>query len=235
MKKEQGPDRTRRLIMGVAGMIGLAAAVYLSMSPQFRRQEIHKCATTNENWQTGPLTEAAIAVQEFVPQESELMQIAVWVNRQDNSASEGMLRLTVYDGQGVGLAVCERPVAELTTNNWEWFDVGIELNVGQTYYFSMETTFPLETVFPLETIGGEVCPTAVYRPLHLDRIEENVRFLYGGEPVEGGSAACQYRYRMPLTVWEGVIYFTFSLFFAFAAGELVCRIVYKGSDRGRKI
>ncbi len=223
MKREWRTDRTKLLIMAVAGVAGVAAAVYLCMSPQFRRQEIHKCATTNENWQTGPLTETAKAVQEFVPQESELMQIAVWVNRQDDSASEGMLRLTVYDGQGVSLAVCERPVAELTTNNWEWFDVGTELNVGQTYYFSMEAT------------GGEVRPTAVYRPMHLDRIEENVRFLYGGEPVEGGSAACQYRYRLPLTVWEGVIYFMFCLFFAFAAGELVCRIVYKESERGRKI
>lgn len=93
---------------------------------------------------------------------------------------------------------------------------GVELTVGETYYFSLETVG-----------GGEVCSTAVYRPMHLDRIEENVRYFYGGELIGDASAACQYRYRLPLGKTEGCIYVTFCLFFAFAAGELLCRSVRK--------
>lgn len=214
MKKEKSRNRTRLTVMAAAGAIGIALALYLSLAGGFRRQEVHKCATTNENWQTGPITETEKVIQEFVPQEPELLQIAVWVNRQDNLAAEGKLRLTVYDGEGESFAVCEREVAGLVSNNWEWFDVGARLTVGETYFFSLETVD-----------GGQVCPTAVYRPLHLDRIEENVRYFYGGELIGGASAACQYRYRLPLGITEACVYVAFSLFFAFAAGELLCRAV----------
>lgn len=216
MGHERKADVTKRLIMAAAGAAGLLAALYLCLAPSYRRQEIHKCATTNENWQTGPLTQTGKAVQEFVPQETQLMQIAVWVNRQDDLAADGMLRLTVYDAAGQNVAVCDRAVAELATNNWEWFDVNAKLAAGATYYFSLETVD-----------GGEVCPTAVYRPLHLDRIEENVRYFYGGELIEGASAACQYRYRLPLGVLEVCVNTVFCLFFALAAGELICRVSKK--------
>lgn len=124
MKKEQNQSGLRLPIMAAAGVIGIALALYFCLAPQFRRQEVHKCATTNENWQTGPLTETEKAIQEFVPQSPQLMQIAVWINRQNDLAGEGRIRLTVYDGEGNNHAVCERAVTELTTNNWEWFDVG---------------------------------------------------------------------------------------------------------------
>lgn len=214
MKKEQNRSRVEPAVMAAAGAVGIALAIFLCLAPQFRRQEVHKCATTNENWQTGPITQTQKAIQEFVAQEPGLMQIAVWINRQDDLAREGALRLTVYDGNGVNYAVCDRTLGELTTNNWEWFDVETKLTVGESYYFSLEMID-----------GGEVYPTAVYRPMHLDRIEENVRYFYGGELIEGASAACQYRYRLPLTGTEACIYVTFCLFFAFAAGELICRLV----------
>ncbi|MDE7239685.1 MAG: hypothetical protein K2N41_08235 [Lachnospiraceae bacterium] len=212
MKKRQNRSRMELYVMAAAGMIGVALALLLCFSPQFRRQEVHKCATTNENWQSGPLTETQKAIQEFVPQEQELLQIAVWINRQDDTAREGKLRLTVYDGEGVNQAVCERAVEELATNSWEWFDVNAKLTAGEIYYFSLETVG-----------GGDICPTAVYRPMHLDRIEENVRYFYDGGLIGDASAACQYRYRLPLTITEASIYVMFCLFFAFAAGELIFR------------
>ncbi|MDE6418974.1 MAG: hypothetical protein K2K87_00430, partial [Lachnospiraceae bacterium] len=55
MKKGQYRSRIELHIMAAAGMIGVALALFLCLSPQFRRQEVHKCATTNENWQSGPL------------------------------------------------------------------------------------------------------------------------------------------------------------------------------------
>lgn len=221
MKKERNRSRAELSVMAVMGAIGLALALYLCLAPQFRLTEVHKCATTNENWQTGPLTRTETAVQEFVPQEPELIEIAVWVNRQNDLANEGRVRLTVYDADGVTYAVCERALAELITNNWEWFSVNATLTVGETYYFSLETVD-----------GGDVYPTAVYRPLHLDRIEENIQYFYGGELIGGASAACQYRYRLPLTVTEACIYATFCLFFAFAAGELICRGLRRARRQG---
>ncbi|MCM1104487.1 MAG: GPI anchored serine-threonine rich family protein [Clostridium sp.] len=215
MEKESNRSRTEIFVRAVMGIIGIALALYLCQAPQFRRQEVHKCATTNENWQTGPLTQTEKAVQEFVPQKSELMEIAVWIDRQNDLAREGKIRLSIYSG-GTVYAVCERTLAELATNGWEWFTVNVTLTAGETYYFSLETVG-----------GGEVCPTAVYRPLHLDRIEENVQYFYGGELIMGASAACQYRYRLPLGVTEASVYVTFCLFFAFAAGELICRVIYK--------
>lgn len=215
MKKRYTMNATKLLIMGIAAVIGLAGALYLCLSPQFRRQEIHKCATTNENWQTGTLTETEKAVQEFLPQKTELVRLAVWVNHQDDPASKGVLRLTVYDTQGHSLAVCDRETAGLTSGAWEWFDVNVKITVGETYYFS------------LEIIGEETSLTAVYRPLWLDRIEENVQYFYDGELIEGASAACQYCYRLPLTITEICIYTAFSLFFTFAVGELIYRAMRK--------
>lgn len=203
--------------MAAAAAAGVAFGLFLSLTPELRRQIVHKCATTNERYQTGPLSDTAKAAQQFVPQYENLVSIAVLIDRQGDSANEGMIRLTVYDTEGQICAVSDRPVCELETNNWEFFEVDAKLAVGETYFFSLETV-----------AGGEALSTAVYRPMHIDRIAENAAFFYGGGLIPDASAACQYVYRLPAGILECCISVLFGAFFGLLAGDVICRCVLTG-------
>ncbi len=229
MKKNQ-KNRLYLIMMAVSVIIGLILSVWVCQNDKLKQEVKHRCATTNQTFQTGPITDTKAAVQQFVPLYENLKSLEIIVSRQGGAAVDGTIRVTVYD-DGADLsgmpahiyATAERPVTELASDSYEEFVLDAELEIGKTYYFMVETVS-----------GGEVIPTLVYRPMVIDRIEENQRMFYEGAELVGASAACGYIYQLPLTKLQIVTYTVFCVFLAMFVGSGVCALIKAVRKKGAK-
>lgn len=214
-------------IMLLSVIIGLLLFTWVCRWEEVHICKQHRCATTDQTFQTGPIAGTKVVVQQFIPLYANLKSIMIRINNQDGTASEGKVCITVYDDGGdmSGIpytiyAMSERPVAELASGNWEEFVLNVELEIGKTYYFSVETIG-----------GGEVIPTLEYRPMALDRIEENQRMLYDGIEVAGASLACGYIYSLPLTKLQVATYMVFCIFLVAFIGNLIYFLLKLGKEK----
>lgn len=190
-------------------LAGLAAAFLICRNGAWGREVKHACATTDQTFQTGPLTGAANAVQQFRADYGHLTSLEIILHKPDSAT--GSVRVAVYDENGSMYAESYRELAALRSDVYETFELNAELMPGNLYYFQIEVLNE-----------GEDAPTFVYRPLILDRIDENQVLYYDGTVIEGASGACRYLYRLPLTKLQVGCYMAFCLFAALCSGSFVC-------------
>lgn len=190
-------------------LAGLAAAFFVCRNGSLGRNVMHACATTDQTFQTGPLTGAANAVQQFRADYGHLTSLELIFRKPDNAS--GTVRVAVYDENGTMYAETYRELASLRSDVYESFALNAELIPGNLYYFMVEAFGE-----------GENAPALVYRPLILDRIDENQVFYYDGAAIGGASGACRYLYRLPLTKLQIGCYTAFCLFAALCFGSFVC-------------
>ena len=229
MKKSQ-KNKLYLIMMSVSVIAGLLLSVWVCQSDALKQKVNHRCATTNQTFQTGPVTDTKAAVQQFVPLYEDLESLEIIISRQGGAAVDGTIRVTVYSDGGdlSGMpghiyATAERPVAELKSDSYEEFILNAKLEIGNTYWFSVETVQ-----------GGEVIPTVVYRPMVIDRMAENQCMFYEGMELPGASAACGYNYRLPLTKLQIVTYTVFCVFLTMLAGSCVYVLINAVKEKWRK-
>lgn len=214
----------------VAVLLGISALLFVMIcsSKKMNMEKTHRCATTNQTFQTDVITENDTVVQKFVPACSELKSVIIRINKLNDG--EGKIRIVLYDADdtasGVPFTVyasAERNLNEIHSGEWEEFILDAKLQPGKNYYFSVGVSEESEAGITID-----------YRPLQLDRIDENQQMFYNSVEIAGASMACGYIYRLPLTKLQMITYAVFCVFIVFLADNLIHIMINSARNRHAK-
>lgn len=208
--------------------IGALLFAMICNSKKMNMEKMHRCATTNQTFQTDVITENDTVVQKFIPAYDELKSVIIRINKLNDI--EGKIRIVLYDADdtasGVPFTVyasAERNLNEIHSGEWEEFILDAKLQLGKTYYFSVSISEESEASITID-----------YIPLQLDRIDENQQMFYNSIEILGASMACGYLYRQPLTKLQIMTYAVFCVFIVFLIDNLLHIMINQTCSRHAK-
>lgn len=214
--------KVRLISIIISIIVGICVASVLNDAGAFRRHVKNKCATTNENYRTGDITSGKAAIQPFTPAENNLASVDIRLDTRGGECSSGMVVVSVLEN-AIQVVSVEIPMTEVLNDNWTTIPLNVRLDTAKQYLLEISTT---------GISGDENAPMAIYRPIALDRIDENTDFCaYNGEIIPGGCLAIGYDYVLQWSFWEVI---TYEAFFAFVALIIISGIIYiSGSIKGK--
>ena len=188
------------------GIVLLTVIAMLGIWPgKLIKREVENKSNATTYYDTSPITENNCYRQNFIPKQKYIESISIQLNRDStmNLTNEGILTIRLYNENDEVCAETSEEVKKIVNKDYYALTLNTRVEPDRPYYFTI-------SVRGCEGAG----PTIKYGNISEIGLEENTSIYFDATDYPQFSTVCIYQYKIDLTLWDVLTYYSFILFIA---------------------